>query len=430
MTGPSQPKLHGLVRIGQDGRLHALGQEVRQLTSKRTGAFLPEVSDSGVVRLVPVSGVERIPKELEGDIRLSGSIDTFGSPAELLSLLANARQNGQLTFLTGPYRRSLNLQDGRVLSAISNDRYDRLGEVLYRSGFMDRHQLTTLLNQALQDKRPIGNHLVQCGVISKDELYALLKRQADDIFLGILDCTDGDFVLTKPLAEPSSTVDIDAQHFVLDAVRRLDEVQHLERRLYHYRHPILSLDPGAQADERPIFELLAEGLRQPKTPTQLLEQIPQPRRFVIEALGQMMDRGWVHLSTEETTAPTPGVLPVPIDQNIETIERFNQLYAQITDATRFQDEIDLNRTLRTFLQFYGYTTLFAGAFVDDEGTLEPSTLLPNLNRIRHAQGSTQYLERALSELLHFTLFATRAQLDRDQYKDLQQRASGLFTAIP
>ena len=120
---------------------------------------------------------------------------------------------------------------------------------------------------------------------------------------------------------------------------------------------------------------------------------------------------------------------VPTDQNIEIIQRFNQLFSSINAATETRTEIDLNRTLKTFLQFYGYTTLLAGAEIDAEGTIEPSILLQNLNQIRHPNGSTSYLERALSELLHFTLFATRTELDREHYRDLQQRASGLFRAI-
>jgi hypothetical protein len=426
---PPQGKLHDLIHIGPDGRIHAVGDELRKKTSIRSGLYLPDFTHDGGVLLVPVGPDVKVPREIAGDIQLSGAVDVFGTPAELISLLANARRDGQLTFMSGPYRRSFTLKSGRVISAISNDRYDRLGEVLYRSGIMDRHQLADLLNQASEARRPIGNHLVQCGVISKEELYALLKRQADDIFLGVLDGGCGDFLLTTPKEPIPPTVDMDAQHFLLDAVRRLDEIQHLETRLYKSRLAHLSMTPGIVPDERPIFEQLADQLRQPKSPTRLFEQIPQPRRFVIEALGQMMGRGWVNLTTEETTAPTPQVLPVPVDQNIETIERFNQLYSLIAEATRSRDDIDLNRTLRTFLQFYGYTTLFGGALIDDEGTIEPSILLPNLNRIRHPQGSTQYLERALSELLHFTLFATRAQLERDQYKELQQRASGLFRVI-
>ena len=106
-------------------------------------------------------------------------------------------------------------------------------------------------------------------------------------------------------------------------------------------------------------------------------------------------------------------------------ESFKRLYHA---AKRRNEQSPLDGALNTFLQFYGYTELFDGVTHNQAGLLDEQRLLENLAHIEMNEPKGEYLERALHELLHFALYASKDFLDRRELREMQHALTVLFSA--
>jgi hypothetical protein len=102
-------------------------------------------------------------------------------------------------------QRSLYFREGQLVFAASSEHSDRLGPVLWREGLIEWEMLAksgTLVGPG----RPLGQVLVDQGVISSAQLYAGMAAQVREILLGALLEAEGEFAFVEGFADQPNDI--------------------------------------------------------------------------------------------------------------------------------------------------------------------------------------------------------------------------------
>ena len=149
--------------------------------------------------------------------------------AEVLSLLSESLRTGELTITTGPRERTVWLCDGRVVFAASNDPADHLGAVLWRRGLVPLDALERLEGR-IEPGRPLGQFLVDGGLLTPAALYDGLVMQVREIVLGAFHEREGAFLFCDgdvPPGPQAAPLPERTRDLVNAGMRRVLEVEEL-----------------------------------------------------------------------------------------------------------------------------------------------------------------------------------------------------------
>jgi len=149
--------------------------------------------------------------------------------AEVLSLLSESLRTGELTITTGPRERTVWLCDGRVVFAASNDPADHLGAVLWRRGLVPLDALERLEGR-IEPGRPLGQFLVDEGLLTPAALYDGLVMQVREIVLGAFHEREGAFLFCDgdvPPGPQAAPLPERTRDLVNAGMRRVLEVEEL-----------------------------------------------------------------------------------------------------------------------------------------------------------------------------------------------------------
>ncbi len=134
-----------------------------------------------------------------GEAWIAGTLRA-ASFAEVAQLLAAGLQSGVLHLAIpadpAPVRKSISFRDGQVIFASSNDPADRLGPVLSRTGQVPAAVVARCAPR-VGPGRPLGQVLVEEGVLTAGQLYDALVAQVREIFLSAFEARAGEFLFRE-----------------------------------------------------------------------------------------------------------------------------------------------------------------------------------------------------------------------------------------
>ena len=198
---------------------------------------------------------------------LAGDLSEM-QPSDLLNFLHQGRRTGVLLTRSDGTERGIVLIDGNVAWACSTSPGERLGELLARTGVVDKARVEAALREQSEpgEKKRIGQALIDLGVLSAEAVQHGLKHQVVEIFLGLLVARSGSFVFLRGLDRDRlpTQLALDTQGMLLDGLRRLDEME-----LYRTRVPGAESKPRStgKAPAKPLDDdqqrvlALADGAR-------------------------------------------------------------------------------------------------------------------------------------------------------------------------
>ena len=419
----------GYVQVDTTGRIIVTGPALRRELAELAGVYTHLPSDSALLHFqrtkkAPALDEFRHPIAMLGDLEMMESV-------VVINFVQNAQMSGNLIFVTGETRKSLYFKDGSVRSASSNRPEDRLGEVLYRYGAISRELLETSLEECRRIRRPLGNHLLDRGLITQTDLYLNVRRQVEEIFYSILQMSEGEFFLMRfdPDAVPGP-LSLSTQGMLMEGLRRIDEMAHFRERIPENSIRLVA-KPGGHGDVQnlgPRERVILNVLRQPRTVAQVISACRFGEFETIKALFQLQ-KGEFLEEVEAASESTEAAPEIQLDTETSAmVDTFNAVFERIFEAiSRHGQENALSKGLETFLQFYGFVELFQDVSFTN-GQLDKIKLLANLER-NQAENRLSFLSQALNELLFFEMFAAREWLERDEQQDLQKIINQLFIEI-
>jgi uncharacterized protein DUF4388 len=143
-------------------------------------------------------------------------------PGLIYSILRR-KETGVLT-LAGESEKSIYIRSGRPVFATSNDRDDRLGQVLFRAGAVSLADLMTGLDRSMREKKRLGTVLVEMGAIQPHDLVEGVLSQVKDIICSLFLWTHGRYhYAPRPLpTEEVITLKLSAGNIILSGIRRIE----------------------------------------------------------------------------------------------------------------------------------------------------------------------------------------------------------------
>ncbi|MCK6550971.1 DUF4388 domain-containing protein [Myxococcota bacterium] len=426
-----------------DGRLRAPAPDTRELLRHR-------LRKAEVLRTGPRWAVLRtldVPESVDDSVGFEREVIAAGTLGErgislidFIGFIANGQLTGVLSAASGDVTRSVFFFRGDVVWASSTGTQDRFGEFLLSRGKVTREQLAAAVRDG--EKR-IGRACVERGFLSAHELYGLVQAQLTEIFDRLLAMDVGMWFFTRVSQETlaASQIHLSTQGLLVDALRRLDEMQIYRQRV---RTPnvvvqrVKGQKPGASggASEAPTDDLVAqldESVR--ANAGQLLRHLPGSATIlelmricgrgefeVTRTVYHLLRRGIVEIVPQQETGPIPRRLTaISKTEAHEVISIYSMAFREMfEEVARMGRAAELQMAANAFLrdESTAYAHLLRAASLAPDGTIDESAMLGALAELAI---SSQELSDALSELLFFVLFQATEFLGRRRGDDLARR---------
>lgn len=110
---------------------------------------------------------------------------------EMLSTIYRHRVPGLIEIARDDVVKRIYINEGNVVHATSNDRGDRLGPHLYRTGKLTRKQLVDTMRQREESGTRHGQLLIEEGLLSPGELYEAIRNQMEAIVWSVFSWQKG-----------------------------------------------------------------------------------------------------------------------------------------------------------------------------------------------------------------------------------------------
>jgi len=154
-----------------------------------------------------------------------GTIETFGVP-DLVGMLSSLQKTGTLTLQADEAMFVFELEQGRVVHAITNKRDPsmRLGTILVAQNRLSEKQLQDSLAAATAGKQLLGDSLVRSATVSEEDLRTALDEQVRRIFDAAFSLRQGRFVFQEgSLSTLHQRTCLNTTQLLLEAARQRDE---------------------------------------------------------------------------------------------------------------------------------------------------------------------------------------------------------------
>ncbi len=138
--------------------------------------------------------------------------------ADILAPIFTEKRTGTLRVEKGSYLKIVYFKDGKIAYATSNAQFDRLGEVLVRSGLLTHEQLEDAMKR-MDQKTSLGKLLIQLGYLNPKELVQGARLQVYTIVDSIFQWDEGSYHFTEaPLPKQVVNLNIPIPAIYLDGI--------------------------------------------------------------------------------------------------------------------------------------------------------------------------------------------------------------------
>lgn len=334
-------------------------------------------------------------------------------------------------------RKTIAFRDGQVVFASSSDPADRLGWVLWRNGLLslaDHERCARLVRSG----RPLGQVLVDEGVLDSGQLYAGVCLQVREILLNAFLEPVGEFAFLEGRADDANAVKLPerTRELLLEGMRRTDEAERLAaglggrevvlapsgadgRALTEREERLLALFDGA----RTLSEVAAaSGLGLFETLRAAAVLHAEQRVIVVRAPPPRADAPAPAERRTMTPRPVavrpPEVLPeAALPAPAGPFETYRRIFRRVYTALAAIHP-DARTRLNSFFEGLPEParSVFDGVRMDGEGEMDVAQVLVNVNAsgLYHGAAARARSLEALEDFLSFALFEVKNVLPREQ----------------
>jgi hypothetical protein len=394
--------------IGPDDRV-ALPRHVADLLGLLDGDPVELKGVPGAFALVQGAGREKVAPYL------AGSLKSLSAP-EVFHFLATSIKTGTLLLSFGAghdtplpeapaglRRKTVSFKEGQVTFASSSERADRLPSVLWRAGLVPAEELTRC-GRLVQAGRPLGQVLVEEGLLDPGQLYSAMTLQIREIVLGAFLEDDGEFVFVEGRPDERNAVRLPERthEILLEGMRRRAEVDRLAAGLPD-RDAVARRKPGAQGEPGARARRLLDAIDGQRTVRRALDDSWLGLHEGTVALDELVRGGFVEAVAPRPAPPAPPPPPpVPSGGPFEAYARIiRHVYEELS---RVQG--DAGRRLESFFDRLPpeRRAVFEGVRIDADGRMDVGQLILNVGEGSPRPGPAARA-RALDALESFLTFA-------------------------
>jgi hypothetical protein len=404
--------------VQSDGTLRVVGRGAERRLRDRAGEYTIVADVPGLLLLQREGGDDPGAKVL-----MAGQILHGMTVMEIINLIATANWRGELHVIGGDAERILTFDGAALKNAQSTHPHDRLGEVLYRLGVLDRSQLEGVLRDVSPDRR-FGKMLVEQGLVSQEDLFKYLQRQAEQVFFSSLLVASGHYVFALPSDDGealSTTLHIPIQHLLMEGVQQVDEMG-----LFRERIPSSQMCPEVKPDAKaktldPTATTVLAYCDGERTIDDIARETGLGEFQATKAIYHLLQQGQVVLRTAARVEPEQvRALLDPINDVMRDIFMAAATYGGLA---RTQEAVG------HWIATNGHGRLLGeGASVEVDGSLDAEQVVSALRSVG-SERPMEDLNQALQQLVAYALFTVTSQLNRDQERSLTRDVQRRLKAI-
>jgi tetratricopeptide (TPR) repeat protein len=211
---------------------------------------------------------------IEGPIKELSLMDLF-------QLLAMSRKSGVLTLDSAHDVGQVFFSNGNIIRATLQQSYERLGQIMLKSGKVTIPQVERILKaqSAAKDRKRFGALAEESGFVTRLAVKEALKTQVEEVVFAIMGWKDGYFRFEE--MDFSSDTDAElmlvTENVMMEVSRRLDEWSKIHSKLPNL-DLVLSLSPGSELasgklDLKPEEWLIMATIDGKRTARQVIETV-------------------------------------------------------------------------------------------------------------------------------------------------------------
>lgn len=336
------------------------------------------------------------------------------SVPELCTVFLGAQHTGALDVWSDGGRRRLFFESGSYTGAMSTDKEDRLGEVIWREGRISLDQLV-IASETLEKGKRIGRFLVELGYLEARELRGFLRKQAKAVFLSACLEPAGQAFFLAGVRHPNPVrFGAETERLVDEALGLWAECARLERDvepLDAVVRPVSPAPAGPRSEAQEALLQLAASAKAPITRAQLLDRAALGRVHGLRALSALLTSGYFELGEQKRREPT-----AKASRLARVCEGINDVMDALKSAGSGANAV------REYLKNPPdhLADALSGINLDEQLDAEQLEL-----QAQFAEGGKDAMEAGLTILLDFALFEARDTLSPDVVKRLQDTVSAL-----
>src|SRR6187431_1404427 len=408
-----------LVRIDSQGQAHPIGSVASQRMRSRAGAYriLPAPNHVVFMRYTGEDG--RRDAEDGAIVRLSGEVTAPGTLCDILALVAQTGWRGELVVLDDDEVRSIFLEQGNVVGAVTSVEEERLGSVLYRFGAITEQQHSQI-SAAAQGGKRFGEAAIELGVLKHDQIYAYIARQMEEIVFATLTVGDGTFFFLDGFDESRlvSRHTVSANALLMDGVTRMDELRYFLQKIPSAEHiPFRVENRGTPPDELQIVYAAIDGMR----------NVGELGRHT--GLGEFDTTKALYalVQAQHVTIHQPRVSGGPTSLVSAANDALRAIFATAHGAGKVEE---VRANLASFAIGAGvYEILFRKAGPDSNGALDPETVAANSLSVAGGADQDNLLKQMLHEYVSFALFSAGTALGSGAEGELLKQVAPALTGL-
>lgn len=235
---------------------------------------------------------------------LEGNIKEFGL-ADVIQFICNNQKDGVLLLESRGDTASVSFEQGRITGALygRKGRNDQLGAYLHRSRRLDDQALQRLQRLAADSGVTMDEVMVQEGVMSGEEIQAVIAFKIQEVFDDIFTLTDANYRFdpeAKLYKKSKYQVALSHDMLLLEAMRRKDEWPAIAQALPKDTLELVRSDQGApqpkaETDDWVVYVLLDV----PKSVAALIDETGLGRFRTFNACANLLKSGAAVLTGQE-----------------------------------------------------------------------------------------------------------------------------------
>ena len=374
------------------------------------------LSDDLLVSAQLQPGQRKLPV-LYGDMRLL-------NVGELMALISSMHKNGSLVLLVPHAQKTIYFSSGQIIYASSNVEDDRLGEVLWRRGYLDLKQLSEVHDLVVPGKR-LGSVLIEQGMLTPRQLYDGIKEQVLEIVYSTFHFETGEFVFIESKVRVKGTVrlDMDTRSVIIEGIRRLAEMTKLEE-LFPDRDTVLIKRPVAMEAKLEEAERKLHGLVNGRlTVAQIIEQGRLGELESLKALAKLRRVGLIDVR-EQAIEEQREEGPLP-----DVLKEYTRLLRFIHQTLAVESPKNIgNRESYLGSPSPKHEKVFKNVGFDEDGKLDMDTLYRNARALDPEDAREVALD-ALRAFFDYAQFQTMDVLDDDACDRMMNKLHKIRSAM-
>jgi len=408
-----------LVRIDSRGEAHPIGNVASQRMRAREGAYRMLPAPKHVVFMRYTGEDGRRDAEDGAVVRLSGEITAPGTLCDILALVAQTGWRGELSVLDGDDMRSVFVEQGNVVGAVTNVDDERLGSVLYRFGVITDEQRAQILTVTQAGKR-FGEAAIELGVLKQDQIYFYIARQIEEIVFATMTIGDGTFFFLDGFDESRlvSRHTVSANALLMDGVTRMDELRYFRQKIPSIEHiPFRTENRGTPAEEFHAVYSAIDGKQS------------------VGELGRVTGKGefdttkalYALVQSQHVSIHQPRVSGGPTSLVSSANDALRAIFRSAEQAGK---AAEVRENLASFAVGAGvYDILFRKAGPDESGAFDPETVANNSAVVAGSADQDNMLKQMLHEYVSFALFSAGAALGSGAEGELSKQVAAALAGL-